>query len=65
MTVAHEITIRDLRARYGDPDVFAAHCSCGWIGEQREGRYGEGAAKRDGALHVDSTWPSRSQRSRF
>lgn len=28
----HTIQIRDLRRRFGDPEAFAAECSCGWRG---------------------------------
>jgi hypothetical protein len=62
MANAHEITIRDLRARFGDPDVFAAQCSCGWSGEQREGHAGHRSAVRDGALHVEGSRPARNPR---
>ena len=40
MVVEHAITIRDLRLRYGAPEVFAAQCSCGWLGEERRSRAG-------------------------
>jgi hypothetical protein len=53
MAVQHEIKVRDLRLRYGAPEVYAAQCSCGWIGEERRGRTGERNAQWDGRHHVD------------
>jgi hypothetical protein len=50
---AHEITIRDLRLRYGAPEVFAAQCSCGWLGEERRSPSGERTALHDGRHHID------------
>jgi hypothetical protein len=49
----HAIQIRDLRLRFGDPDVFAAECSCGWRGEERHAGNPERAARRDGAEHLE------------
>jgi hypothetical protein len=33
----YAIKIRDLRFKYGAPEVFAAQCSCGWTGGERAG----------------------------
>jgi hypothetical protein len=49
----HTITVKDLRPRFGAPEVFAPSCSCGWRGEEHRGRTAERTAKRDGAIHVD------------
>jgi hypothetical protein len=49
----HETRIRDLRLRFGDPEQFAAECSCGWAGEPREGANGARRARRDAIEHVD------------
>ena len=46
----HSIQVRDLRLRFGDPDAYAAQCSCGWLGETRAT---ERPARRDGTQHVD------------
>jgi hypothetical protein len=64
MAIEHAIKVRDLRLRYGAPDVFAAQCSCGWVGEERHGRYAQGNAQLDGARHRGDQAPSRSQRPR-
>jgi hypothetical protein len=58
--VVHEIKVRDMRLRYGAPEVFAAQCSCGWIGEERRGRSGERAALMDGSRHCESFHPSQA-----
>ena len=50
----HVIHIRDLRLRFGDPDLHAAECSCGWRGEVHAGRTAERSARREATLHVDS-----------
>ena len=49
----HVIHIRDLRLRFGDPEVRAAECSCGWTGESHTGRTAERSARREATLHVD------------
>jgi anti-anti-sigma factor len=49
----HAIHIRDLRLRFGDPEVRAAECSCGWSGESHTGRTAERSARREATLHVD------------
>lgn len=49
----HVITIRDLRLRFGAPEVFAAACSCGWLGPERgELPRPEHLAVWDGKRHV-------------
>lgn len=55
----HEIQIRDLRQRFGDPERYVAECSCGWVGEPRGAIFGERRAKRDGVEHVDQERRSR------
>jgi anti-anti-sigma factor len=49
----HVINIRDLRLRFGDPEVRSAECSCGWSGEAHTGRTAERSARREATLHVD------------
>jgi anti-anti-sigma factor len=49
----HVIHIRDLRLRFGDPEVRSAECSCGWSGEAHTGRTAERSARREATLHVD------------
>jgi hypothetical protein len=49
----HTILIRDLRSRFGDPEVYVAECSCGWRGEERTTANPERTARRDGAQHVE------------
>jgi hypothetical protein len=65
MAERHETTIRDLRLRFGAPEVFAAQCSCGWRGAERRGRAGERTALQDGRHHVDreNSKPSRPPRN--
>jgi anti-anti-sigma factor len=48
----HVIHIRDLRQRFGDPEVCAAECSCGWSGASHTGRTAERSARREATLHV-------------
>jgi len=50
----HSVKVRDLRARFGEPDAFAAQCSCGWTGERREGLTAAREARRDGRVHAES-----------
>ena len=59
MTVEHAIKVRDLRLRYGAPEVFAAQCSCGWMGGECRGQYAQGNAQLDGARHRDAQQPAR------
>jgi anti-sigma B factor antagonist len=50
----HMITIRGLRARFGDPEAFRAECSCGWQGPtQDDPRIAGRHARRNGAVHVE------------
>jgi hypothetical protein len=49
----HVVHIRDLRQRFGDPEVCAAECSCGWSGAAHTGRTAERSARREATLHVD------------
>jgi anti-anti-sigma factor len=49
----HVIHIRDLRLRFGDPEIRAAECSCGWSGDSHTGRTAERSARREATLHVD------------
>jgi hypothetical protein len=51
-TEGHVIRVRDMRERFATPDVWAAHCSCGWAGEARGGFSGERTATWDGVRHV-------------
>jgi anti-anti-sigma factor len=49
----HVILIRDLRQRFGDPEIRSAQCSCGWTGGSHTGRTAERSARREATLHVD------------
>jgi hypothetical protein len=64
IAVEYSIKIRDLRLRYAAPDVFAAHCSCGWMGGEHQGQYAQGAAQLDGARHRGAQHPARRIRSK-
>jgi hypothetical protein len=60
----HSIRVRDLRLRYGAPEVFGAQCTCGWVGEERRGQTGERTAHWDGRHHADRerlALPSRAE----
>jgi hypothetical protein len=50
----HTLRIRDLRLRFGAPEVYAAECSCGWTGAERHGRMGERLARREGREHTEA-----------
>jgi hypothetical protein len=50
---AHVIKLRDLRRRFGEPEAYAAQCSCGWTGEMRHGRTAHRDARQDGRRHED------------
>jgi hypothetical protein len=58
----HEISVRDMRARFGDPDAYGAVCSCGWRGEARTGTFPERQAGLDGSHHLDEVRPERGAR---
>jgi anti-anti-sigma factor len=60
----HSIQIKDLRERFGDPEVRAAQCSCGWSGETHTGRTAERVARRDGTRHVDEERLALTARSK-
>jgi hypothetical protein len=64
MMIEHTITVRDLRLRYGAPEVFAAQRSRGWMGEERRGRTGERTALWDGNHHRDRARITRPRRPR-
>jgi hypothetical protein len=49
----HKIRIRDRRFKFGDPECYAAECSCGWAGTPRIGANAERLARRDGTEHID------------
>jgi hypothetical protein len=48
----HVIRVRDLRERFGDDEVYRAHCSCGWTSEPHSGITAARTARRDGTNHV-------------
>jgi anti-anti-sigma factor len=56
----HDTRVRDLRARFGEPDRFRAECSCGWRGEERTGLMALRGAKNDARDH-GHTRPSRTR----
>jgi len=49
----HVINIRDLRERFGDPELCSPECSCGWTGGSHTGRTAERSARREATLHID------------
>jgi anti-sigma B factor antagonist len=62
----HAITVRDLRARFGDPEAFRAECSCGWQGGTRgDPRMAGRHARRDGAVHIDEQHFARTRNPRL
>jgi hypothetical protein len=50
----HVVRIRDLRSRVDAPESYAAHCSCGWKGDEHAGQAGERLARREGRGHTES-----------
>jgi anti-anti-sigma factor len=50
----HVVRIRDLRARFGDAESFAAECSCGWSGERHAGENAKRAVRQEARLHADT-----------
>jgi hypothetical protein len=50
----HLVKIRDLRLRVDAPEMYAAHCSCGWKGDEHRGHAGERLARREGRDHAES-----------
>ena len=49
----HAPAVRDLRSRFGAPEVYGAECTCGWTGQRREGQAGERLAVLDAMRHRD------------
>jgi hypothetical protein len=62
--LTHSVRVRDRRERFGDENVFAAECECGWTGESRMGTTAERAARRDGEIHLDEHRPPHGHRGR-
>jgi hypothetical protein len=54
---AHVIRVRDLRERFGDAEVYAAECSCGWRSEPHSDINAERTARRDGTNHISRHSP--------
>ena len=50
----HTVGVRDLRLRFGAPEIYAAQCTCGWTGDEHRGRGGERLARRDGRAHAEA-----------
>jgi anti-anti-sigma factor len=48
----HITRVRDLRARFGDPDRFSAECCCGWQGAARTGVLAMRTARNDASNHA-------------
>lgn len=59
--VEHTVRIRDMRERFGDPEAFAAECSCGWQGEPRRGTLAKRTARSDGNTHAAYERPARAR----
>ena len=51
---AHVTRVRDLRARFGDPEGYVAECSCGWKGDPRTGSLAMRNARNDAVVHADA-----------
>lgn len=49
----HVVRIKDRRASFGDPEIYAAECSCGWYDEEREGMSGRRTAKVQARQHIE------------
>jgi anti-anti-sigma regulatory factor len=49
----HVINVRDMRERFGDPELCSPECSCGWTGGSHSGRTAERSARREATLHID------------
>jgi hypothetical protein len=64
VALTHEIRVRDRRARFGDVEVYAAECTCGWTSEPHTGRFAERLARRDGLAHVEGASPPHGHRGR-
>ena len=47
----------DVRERFGDAEVYAAECSCGWRSEPHSDINAERTARRDGTNHVSRHSP--------
>jgi hypothetical protein len=50
----HTLKVRDLRLRFGAPEMYVAQCSCGWAGQEHRGTTGERSARRDGRAHAEA-----------
>ena len=53
MDSEHSISVRDMRVLFGDPEIYIAHCRCGWMGVEKPGHTGERDARWDGRHHLD------------
>jgi hypothetical protein len=62
MAAEHAVTVRDLRVRFGAPEIYAAFCSCGWKGAERRADNALRAATRDGKRHQDEMRGPASRR---
>jgi anti-sigma B factor antagonist len=60
----HATAIRDLRQRFGAPEVYAASCSCGWRGEPCRGHAAERTARRTAVVHIDEWRCETAQRAK-
>jgi anti-sigma B factor antagonist len=59
-SLEHTVRVRDLRARFGEPDRFRAECSCGWTGQEQTGVLAMRHARADGTGHTESR-PARAR----
>jgi hypothetical protein len=55
----HRLRIRDLRLRFGAPEMYGAQCTCGWTGQEHRGSTGERLARRDGRRHEETERAAR------
>ena len=63
-TIRHEASVRDIRRRFGDPEISIAECICGWVGDPCPGHGAESTALRAGLAHVASQRAPRTPRGR-
>lgn len=61
---SHDTRVRDLRASYAEPEVYAAQCSCGWRGTQYDGPTARRRAGGDATEHAQTRGARAHSRNR-